>query len=434
MLSCLPTPLARWEQAEVSLTTIYRASILHALGPEAVEYLPAGELVVDRAGKIAALRPLDAARPARDARIVELPGRLLIPGFVDTHVHIPQIDIIGVASESLLDWLHGHVFPSEQACEDPDIARDRARRSFRAMLAAGTTACAAYSSSHTRATEIAFEEAELAGVRAVIGKVLMDRNAPAPLLQEAGPALADTAALVDRWSGAAGGRLQVAVTPRFAVSCSPELLRGAGALARRLCCPIQTHLAENPGEVAAVRSAFPEHRDYTAVYEHAGLVSDRSLLAHCIHLGDDELDRLARAGATAVHCPDSNFYLHSGRFPLARARARGVAIALGSDVGAGTCYSLVEAMRLGSYAQDTTVDPRWLFYWATLGGARALGWQREIGNFEPGKDADFAVIDASALLARAAPDEPRTLLSRLVHCGQRVAIEAVYIAGVQRHP
>ena len=416
----------------MSVTTIYRASILHALGPAEVAYLPAGELVVDGAGTVTALRPIDAVRPPRDARVVDLPGRLLIPGLVDAHVHLPQIDIIGVASESLLDWLHGHVFPSEQACEDPDVARDRARRSFRAMLEAGTTACAAYSSSHTRATEIAFEEAERAGVRAVIGKVLMDRDAPAPLLQPADDALADTARLVERWLGAAGGRLQVAVTPRFALSCSPALLRGAGALARRLGCPIQTHLAENPGEVEAVRRGFPEHRDYTAVYEHAQLVSDRSLLAHCIHLGDDELDRLARAGATAVHCPDSNFYLHSGRFPLSRARAHGVAIALGSDVGAGTCHSLVEAMRLGNYAQDAGVDPRLLFYWATLGGARALGWERQIGNFAAGKAADFVVIDAPALLA--APDDPRTLLSRLIHCGQRVAVEAVYIAGVQRHP
>jgi guanine deaminase len=419
---------------EVSVTTIYRASILHALGPDQIEYVPAGELVVDGAGKIAAVHAQDAGRPPRDARIVDLPGRLLIPGLVDAHVHIPQIDILGVASESLLDWLHGHVFPSEQACEDPDVARDRARRSFGAMLAAGTTACAAYSSSHTRATEIAFEEAERAGVRAVIGKVLMDRDAPAPLLQEASAALADTARLIERWSGAAGGRLQVAVTPRFALSCSPELLRGAGALARRFGCLVQTHLAENPGEVAAVRHLFPAHRDYTAVYEDAALVGERTLLAHCIHLGDDELERLARAGATAVHCPDSNFYLHSGRFPLARVHARGVAIALGSDVGAGTCFSLVEAMRLGNYAQDTSVDPRWLFYWATLGGARALGWDRQIGNFAAGKGADFVVLDAAALLAHATPEEPRILLSRLIHQGQRAAIEAVYIGGVQRHP
>jgi guanine deaminase len=414
----------------MSEITIYRASILHALGPEQIEYVPSGELVVDD-GKVTAVRPL--ASPPRDARVVELPGRLLVPGFVDAHVHIPQIDIIGVASQSLLDWLNDHVFPSEQACADPDVARDRARRSFRAMLAAGTTACAAYSSSHTRATEIAFEEAERAGVRAIIGKVLMDRGAPAPLLQSASEALADTAALIERWSGAAGGRLQVAVTPRFALSCSPELLRGAGALARRSGCPIQTHLAENRGEVTAVQHAFPMHRDYTAVYEDAGLVGERSLLAHCIHLADDELDRLALAGATAVHCPDSNFYLHSGRFPLQRGRDRGVPMALGSDVGAGTCYSIIEAMRLGSYTQEHGADPRFLFYLATLGGARSLGWHDRIGNFAPGKQADFVVIDAAAL-APAAPADPLTLLSCLIHRGQRADIEAVYIGGVQRYP
>lgn len=412
----------------MSEITIYRASILHALGPEEIEYLAAGELVV-AAGSILAVQPLGSTPPG--ARVVDLPGRLLVPGFVDAHVHIPQIDIIGVSSQSLLDWLHDHVFPSEQACADPDVARDRARRSFRAMLAAGTTACAAYSSSHTRATEIAFEEAERAGVRAIIGKVLMDRDAPAPLLQPAAEALADTARLIERWSGAAGGRLQVAVTPRFALSCSPDLLRGAGALARRFGCPIQTHLAENLGEISAVQRAFPTHRDYTAVYEDAGLVGDRTLLAHCIHLADDELDRLALAGATAVHCPDSNFYLRSGRFPLQRARARAVPLALGSDVGAGTCYSIVEAMRLGSYTQEHGVDPRFLFYLATLGGARSLGWHDRIGNFLPGKQADFAVIDISTL---APAQGPRGLLSCLIHRGQRTEIEAVYIGGARRYP
>lgn len=414
----------------MSEITIYRASILHALGPEEIEHIASGELVV-AGGKIVAVRP--AGSSPRDARVIELPGRLLVPGFVDAHVHIPQIDIIGVSSQSLLDWLHEHVFPSEAACADPDVARDRARRSFRAMLAAGTTACAAYSSSHTRATEIAFEEAERAGVRAIIGKVLMDRDAPAALLQPADQALADTAALIERWSGAAGGRLQVAVTPRFSLSCSPELLRGAGALARRFACPIQTHLAENLSEVAAVQRTFPMHRDYTAVYEDAGLVGERSLLAHCIHLADDELDRLALAGATAVHCPDSNFYLRSGRFPLQRARDRGVPLALGSDVGAGTCHSIVEAMRLGSYTQQHGVDPGFLFYLATLGGARSLGWQDQIGNFLPGKQADFVVIDAAAL-APAVHSDPRTLLSCLIHRGQRADIEAVYIGGVRRHP
>lgn len=418
------------------MTTVYRAAILHALGPDQVELLPSGALQVDDGGRVVSLQPSRGERLPRGAKPVDLPGRLIIPGMVDAHLHIPQIDVIGIESESLLAWLERHVFPAEAACADPDIARDRARRTFRAMLAAGTTACAAFSSSHTRATEIAFEEARDAGVRAIIGKVLMDRGAPAALLQEAAPALQDTADLIARWSGAADGRLDVAVTPRFALSCSPALLRGAGALARRTGCPVQTHLAENPRELEAVREAFPDHADYTAVYEDAGLMGARTLLAHCIHLSDDELQRLAGAGATAVHCPDSNFYLHSGRFPLARARAQGVPLALGSDVGAGTCFSLVEAMRLGNYAQPACVDPRLLFYMATLGGARALGWGDRIGNFQAGKDADFVVVQGrpQSLFDLADADDPRPLLSRLVHLGQAAAVEAVFVRGVQRFP
>ena len=416
------------------MTTVYRAAILHSLGPDEVELLPGGELEVGGGGQIIALRPSRDARPARGARVVDLPGRLIMPGMVDAHLHIPQIDIIGIESEGLLAWLERHVFPAEEACADPDIARDRARRTFRALLAAGTTACAAFSSSHTRATHIAFEEAQAAGVRAIIGKVLMDQGAPPRLLQAAAPALEETAALIARWSGAAGGRLDVAITPRFALSCSPALLRGAGALAQRTGAPVQTHLAENPGEVEAVRQANPAHADYTAVYEDVGLVGARTLLAHCIHMSDGELLRLAEAGATAVHCPDSNFYLHSGRFPLARARGCGVSLALGSDVGAGTTFSLVEAMKLGNYAQPARVDPRLLLYMATLGGARGLGWADRIGNFLPGKEADFVVLQPGDLLDRADLAEPLSLLSRLIHLGQAASIEAVFVAGVQRFP
>ncbi|WP_428266448.1 guanine deaminase [Haliangium sp.] len=406
--------------------------MLHSLGPERFEYLPRGELEVS-AGVITALRADWDQAPSSAVDVVELPDCLVIPGLVDAHVHIPQIDVIGVASESLLDWLHQHVFPAEQACADPDVARDRARRSFRAMLAAGTTACAAFSSSHTRATEIAFEEAERAGVRALIGKVLMDRDAPAALLEPAERALADTAALIERWSGAAGGRLEVAITPRFALSCSPALLVGAGALARRTGAAVQTHLAENTAEVEAVRQAFPEHADYAAVYQDAGLVGPRTLLAHCIHLSDGALARLAESGAAAVHCPDSNFYLHSGRFPLDRARRAGLEVALGSDVGAGTDHSIVEAMKLGNYAQPTPVSPALLLYLATLGGARALGREHQIGNLAPGKRADFVVIEASSLRSPD-PADGRALLSRLIHRGHGATVRAVYIDGVRRHP
>ncbi|GAB4520338.1 MAG: guanine deaminase [Haliangiales bacterium] len=426
------------------MTTVYRAAILHALSSEQLEYLPRGELVVDNDGVIVALGRAGGGDVPAGAPRVDYTDKLVIPGLVDAHVHLPQIDIIGVASESLLDWLHEYVFPSESDCADPDVARDRARRSFRAMLAAGTTACAAYSSSHTRATEIAFEEADRCGIRAVIGKVLMDRGAPAALLQDPAPALADTAALIDaladawrpaargRWLGPTKGRLAVAVTPRFALSCSPALLTGAGDLARRTGVHVQTHLAENASELSEVARLFPAQRDYTSVYAHHGLVGARSLLAHCIHLSDAELDHLAGARATAVHCPDSNFYLHSGRFELARVRERGVSVALGSDVGAGTCHSIVEAMRLANYAQPQQVPPALLFYLATLGGARALGWGDRIGNLEVGKQADFTVLEADSLPLRDL-EQLSVLLSRLVHRGRSALVRAVYVGGVRRY-
>ncbi len=414
------------------MTTIYRAAILHSTAPDEVEFFASGDLEVATDGTITAVgASADGESPPKgsSARLVELPGRLIIPGLIDAHVHIPQIDVIGVSSENLLNWLDRHVFPAEIACRDPEVARDRARRSFHRMLAAGTTACAAFSSSHTHATEIAFEEAEACGIRAIIGKVLMDREAPEELCQPASTALAETADLITRWSGAGDGRLDVAVTPRFAISCSPALLRGAGELARSTGAPVQTHLAETKAEGASVAALFPNCADYTAVYERFGLVGERTLLAHCIHLSDDELTRLAAAGATAVHCPDSNFFLHSGRFPLARARAAKLPIAVGSDVGAGTSYSIFEAMRLANYMQIKTTDPIWLFYAATLGGAQALGWGHLVGNFAVGKAADFAVVAADDLLAHTDVADIRTLVSKLMHMGSQLPVEAVYTDG-----
>ncbi|MGE3963953.1 MAG: guanine deaminase [Planctomycetota bacterium] len=419
----------------VSMSSAYRASILHSLGPDHIEYFDPGILLVAANGRVLAARAAEAFTPTelRGVHVTDLSGRLIIPGFVDAHLHIPQVDIIGIESASLIDWLHDHVFAEEMANEDPAIARDRARRTFAQLLRNGTTACAAFSSRHTEATTIAFEEAEKAGVRAIIGKVLMDREAPAPLLEEASSALADTERLIHTWHGRAGGRLEVAVTPRFGVSCSDELLAGAGRLAARHDVPVQTHLSENKGELAVIARQFPHAPDYTSVYEHAGLVRPRCLLAHCIHLSDEELRRIAAASAAAVYCPDSNFFLHSGRFPLQRARAAGVTVALGSDVGAGTSFSLFAAMKMGNYMQTEQVDPALLFYLATMGGAASLGWQDRIGNFAPGKCADFVVLDPTEILRGngRATRTPRELLSILIHRAQESHVERVYIEGRQ---
>ncbi|MFN0058811.1 MAG: guanine deaminase [Planctomycetota bacterium] len=411
------------------MTTEYHATVLQSIAPSRVELHAPGALEVGADGRI--LRAGAPRQRNRGATIVDLVDRLVIPGLVDAHLHIPQIDLPGLGAATLLDWLDRYVFPAELEQSEPEIARDRARRCFANLLAHGTTACAAYSSMHTRATEIALEEAERAGIRAVVGKVLMDREAPAELLEAPSSALADTARLIRDWSGRGNGRLAVAITPRFAVSCSAALLSGAGALAKSTGARVQTHLAESVGELAAVQRLFPDAGDYTRVYEDAGLARAGALFAHCIHVSDAELGRLAQANAALVHCPDSNFFLHSGRFPLARARARGVEIALGTDVGAGTCLSLFETMKLGAYAQSEPVDPLLLFYLATLGGARALGWGSEIGNFAAGKAADFVVLDPTALLGRRplAEWDARELISVLMHRNRELKVEAVYVAG-----
>lgn len=410
----------------------YRGTILHSLTPRHVVFLPVGWLVVD-GEKITGVYADHEFTPTRrrKCQIIDREGCLILPGLVDAHLHIPQIDVIGIESENLIDWLQDHIFEEEMANADPDIARDRAHRTFDQLLRNGTTSCAAFSSSHTTATDIAFEEAANAGLRAIIGKVLMDRGAPAPLLQEAAPALAETADLIRRWNGHDHGRLEVAVTPRFGISCTDELLAGAGALAARTGCAVQTHLSENKGELAAIAELFPHRHDYTDVYDATGLLRPRCILAHCIHLSDDELQRMSAAEAAAVYCPDSNFFLHSGRFPLQRALHHDVTVALGSDVGAGTSFSLFEAMKMGNYMQTEQVDPNLLLYLATLGGAHTLGWGDRIGNFATGKEADFVILDPEQVLRGMdiVEENQRKLLSILIHRGHAATVRSVFVRG-----
>ena len=413
------------------MTTTYRGTVLHSLAADRWELIPDAALTIDAEGTIVSLEK----SPEESPDAIDRRGSLIVPGLVDAHFHIPQIDVIGIASRKLIDWLRDHIFAAEIANADREIARDRARRSFRGLLASGTTAVAAYSSRHTEATNIAFEEAERAGIRAIIGKVLMDREAPAELQEAAPQALAATEELIERWHGAADGRLEVAVTPRFGITCSDALLSGAGQLAARHDVPIQTHLSENKFEIERTLELFPDCADYTEVYERANLIGPRSILAHCIHLSDPEITRLAAAGCHAVYCPDSNFFLHSGRFPIHCAREAGLSIALGSDIGAGTSWSLLEAMKMGNYMQTEPVDPGLLFHLGTLGGARALGWEDRIGNFLPGKSADFAVLEVDEIFNNrpVAQVPPAEVLSMVIHRGHRAAVREVYIAGDRVH-
>ena len=350
-------------------------------------------------------------------------GAVWVPGFVDTHVHYPQTQIIGSASGPLLSWLERSVFPEEARFANEEYAARVAERFCDHLLSHGTTSAAIYSSSHPGATRVLFEALSRRGLRAEAGLTLMDRGAPEALLRPAEEALEACALLADRWHNHDGGRLRFCLTPRFGLSCTPALLRGAGLLAEERGLWVQTHISENPLELEATAAAFPEARDYLAVYEDLGLLHARTLLAHCIWLSQGEWDRLSAAGATVTHCPDSNLFLGSGQMPLAEALGRGVRVGLGSDVGAGRSFSLRRAAARAYDASRITaagVSPAELLWLATRGGALATGRGAEVGCLAPGYEADMVCValppDLDEPSGLSEEERVELLSSRLVFC------------------
>lgn len=423
----------------------YRAALVHCLddpakaGEEAVVWHPDGLLLVED-GHVADCGDWTALSPylAADTPVEHLPGRILTPGFVDTHIHFPQIDMIGAFSGQLLDWLEEKTFPAERAFADRAHADTAARAFLDELLRNGTTTAMVFGSIHRASVDALFEAALARDMRLIAGKSLMD-GGPEGLRDTVVSGRDDDEALIADWSRR--GRLGYAVTPRFALSSSPRQLAAAGETLRRHDHVwMQTHLAENPRELAQVARAFPEARDYLDVYDRFGLVTDRSVFAHCVHMSDRSLHRMAQAGAAIAHCPTSNLFLGSGLFDLARADAHGVAVGLGTDIGAGTSFSLLTtAARACDVAQmkGRPLDPLRAFYLATLGGARALRLEDRIGSFRAGVEADFVALDPAAtpLLARrlAGVTDIREILFALMVLGDDRAVAQTWLAGKLAH-
>ena len=386
--------------------------------------VPDALLEIDQTGEIIAFAPAgsDCETP------VTRPGAVWLPGFIDTHVHFPQTRVIGSASGPLLDWLKTSIFPEEARFEDLAYARATAQRFCASLIAQGTTSAAIYSSSHGAATDVLFQSLFDHGLRGLVGLTLMDRAAPDELCVSAVDAMAQSEALIARWHGADDGRLEFCVTPRFAISCSPELMRAAGDLAARHGLAIQTHISENDAEIAAVGELFPEHATYLDVYAHFGLATERTILAHCVHLSDDEWDQVATKGCGVSHCPDSNFFLRSGQMPLEQVRARDVKLGLGSDVGAGRTFSL---RSVASSAFDTAnltgavTSSEELLWYATVGGAQVLGWADRVGFLEVGYAADMIAID----LPDARLDDVHALCDQLIFRHDSGPVAATYVRG-----
>lgn len=413
----------------------YRAAILHMLDEDLAEHFADGLLVVD-GGQIVSVGPWDGRT---DIPVTHFPGRLITPGFVDTHIHFPQVDVIASHGAQLLDWLNTYTFPAERAFADPAHAAEAAAFFLAELLRNGTTSALVFGSVHAAGVEALFEAALARDMRLIAGKSMMDRLAPDWLRDDPQACRADTEALIAKWG--ARGRLGYAITPRFALSCSPEELTLAGELlAKHDHVWLQTHLSENHAEIEATAEAFPQADDYLDVYDRHGLVGPRSVFAHGVHLTAHNFTRLAEAGSAIAFCPTSNLFLGSGLFNMAEAEASGVKLGLGTDVGGGTSYSLMttaaEAYKV-CQLRGHTLSPFKAFYLATLGGARALGLGDKIGNLAPGSEADFLVLDLAAtpLLKRrlAAARSLEEKLFALMVLGDDRAVEATFVAGALAH-
>ena len=381
-----------------------RGDFLHCLadpGPSGASCtaLADGVLLV-RDGRIDSLRPAAAALAELGAGVPvdDWRGRLIVPGFVDTHAHYPQVDVIASHAPGLLEWLERYTFPAERQFAERAHADAAAEFFLDRLIEHGTTTAAVFCTVHPQSAEALFEAAAKRDLRLIGGKCLMDRHCPEDLRDTAESGYRDSKALIERWHGR--GRLGYAITPRFAPTSTPEQLAACGRLAREHPDAwIQSHVAENKAEIAWARELFPEARSYLDVYDRAGLLRERAIYGHCIWLDDTDRARMAASGAAAAFCPTSNLFLGSGLYDYAQARAAGMKTGLATDVGGGTSYSMLVTLAEGYKVQQllgSTLHPAQLLYLATLAGAQALGLDDRIGNFLPGKEADFCVLDPGA--------------------------------------
>ncbi|MEA3036886.1 MAG: guanine deaminase, partial [Sphingomonadales bacterium] len=374
----------------------------------------------------------DLAASFADVPAEKLDG-LIVPGFVDAHVHYPQIECIASHGEQLMQWLERHIFPAEKAFANRGHADQVAAFFLDELLRNGTTSALVFATVHAGSVDALFEAALERDMRIVSGKVLMDLG-PEGLRDTVASGRAETEALIARWRGR--GRLGYAVTPRFVPTSSAEQLADAGALvAAHPDVLMHTHLSENPGEIEFVASRFPEAADYLDVYDRFGLVGRRSVFAHCVHMSDRALKRMAEAGAGIAFCPTSNMFLGSGLFDLAQADRRGVRLGIGTDIGAGTTLSILhtlgEAYRT-CQLRGASLDPFRALHLATAGGARVMGIADRVGALLPGQEADFIVLDAAAtplLARRCAGASLHDRLFALQIIGDDRAIAATYLRG-----
>lgn len=409
---------------------------------ESVRYIADGLLVVKEGTIVDFGEYTQLAEKYGGVAIADYSGKLILPGLIDTHIHYPQFEMIAAYGEQLLEWLNKYVFPTEGKFEDKDYAQKIASLFLDELLKQGTTTALVFATVHPQSVDAFFEEASRRNLRMISGKVLMDRHAPDFLTDTPETAYEQSKQLIQKWHK--NGRLLYAITPRFAVTSTDEQLRLAGKLLAEFPdVYLHTHISENLKEVAWVAELFPESSGYLDAYDRAGLVGEKSVFAHGVHLTDAEFKRLSEAKSAISFCPTSNLFLGSGLFKLHQAKSidHPVKVGLGTDVGAGTSFSLLqtanEAYKVVQLQQQSLSAFKALFL-ATLGGARALSLEDKLGNFDLGKEADFIVLDphATPVMAMRNQNFPARSVEALAEIafgmmilGNDRAVQATYIAG-----
>ncbi|CAN7468925.1 guanine deaminase [Rhizobium sp. LjRoot98] len=405
----------------------------------AYTYEADGALLVEN-GVILACGSYDSVKVQApgDAAEVDHRPHLILPGFIDTHLHFPQMQVIGSYAANLLEWLNTYTFPEECRFVETAHAQRIAGKFFDEMVRHGTTTAAAYCSVHKASADAFFAEALNRNMRMIAGKVMMDRNAPQGLLDTPEMGYDETRAVIEQWHGK--GRNHVAITPRFAITSTPEQMSAAAALVREFPdLHVQTHLSENRDEIDFTCALYPEAIDYTDVYARYGLLGPKTLFGHAIHLSEREMDAMSETGSIAVHCPTSNLFLGSGLFPLRRlmTREKPVRVSFATDIGGGTSYSMLRTMDEAykiQQLQGERLNPLESAYFMTLGNAQALSLEDRIGTLEPGTDADFIVLNMAGTPAMALKAEMVASLADelflLQTMGDDRAIVETYVAGL----
>ena len=391
MSSVIATTAVRGRFLDIQ-NTVAQAREIH----DQVRYVEDG-LLLSENGIIQWFGPWDEGQRLipEQVQVQHYPDQLIVPGFIDTHIHFPQTEMIGAYGEQLLEWLNTYTFPTEMQFSDPAYAQKIAAFFVQELLKNGTTTALVFCTVHPQSVDALFAAAEQHQMRLIAGKVMMDRHAPDALCDTADGAYSDSKALIEKWHGK--GRNLYAITPRFAPTSTPEQLARAGELkAEYPDVYVHTHLSENKNEIAWVKELYPEQNGYLDVYRHYGLTGSRSVFAHCVHLEEHEWDCMHQTDSAIAFCPTSNLFLGSGLFPLKKTWDKQVKVGLGTDIGAGTSFNQLQTIQEAYKVQQLQGSKLSAFealYHATLGGAKALDLADKLGNFNLGKEADFVVLD-----------------------------------------